>query len=95
MGVFDTIKLPNGDEAQVKLWGRCAHTYHLGDIVPALHTSNATMTYLIALREGGFVNIVNDVLVSFITELPPIFDKWGSGDWQDEDYLFNGKAVEG
>lgn len=83
MGTYSTLRV-NDHEGQVKLWdSEEAPTYSQGAIVP-MHGTHKT--YSIAMREGGFVNIIDRKLVSW-TESPeqkPIYDKWGDEYTSDE-----------
>ena len=86
MGMFDTIVLDavpsmglSQVEAQVKLWDRKLHAYHIGDEVPRLDFVDSPTTYSIALREGGFVNIKERFIESYSSSptYHHVFDKWG------------------
>lgn len=61
---------------QVKCWSNTCATYRVGDEVPDTFDS---VTYSLAMREGGFVNVKDRQLASW-TDAPrfePVFDKWG------------------
>lgn len=77
MGVYDEIECYERS-GQVKLWDCTLHTYRQFDTVP---TYDGLDTYSIAMREGGFVNVIQGVLFSWTDEpgVEPIFDKYGSG----------------
>lgn len=92
MGMYDTIEIDNR-EGQVKLWNCYLGVYKKNDPVPVVLSVNE---YSIAMREGGFVNIVDNIIVSW-TDRPEsthIFDKWGDK-WKNnssgligKDYLY-------
>lgn len=94
MGVYDY--LVDGDkEAQVKVWDCELRSYSVGDKV---HPVNGELTYVLALREGGFA-FVNDLrFVGIIDEWRnssvPIFDKYGAG-WTGPDHYTEGHDVYG
>ncbi len=75
MGLYDIIKV--GDlEGQVKCWG-CEMKYiHVGDIIPMIDNKNS---YSIAMREGGFVNVIDGRIASWTSHSSQefIYDKWG------------------
>lgn len=72
MSLYDI--LPGGQ--QVKCWWEEMWHVQFGDIVPAIYDEP---TYSIALREGGFANVIDGIFNS-ITENPAsdmILDAWG------------------
>jgi len=80
MGVYDM--LPKG--SQVKLWSCEMVTKKVGDVVPAFGLEE----YVVLLREGGFVRVVNGTITEirenskldyYPEDFPNIicFDKWG------------------
>jgi len=76
MGMFDDIEI--GDRSgQVKCWDCSLHLYRQGDRVPDL---DGVSTYSIAMREGGYVNVIDGVLSSWGVEPTclPVFDKYGA-----------------
>lgn len=76
MGAFDWVELPNGEWGQVKCWGRILDSYRPGDNVGPVDNVG---TYSIALIEGGYLNVSDDVFTD-VTDEPRytrIFDKWG------------------
>ena len=72
MGVYDI--LPDGQ--QVKCWERLMREVNYGGKVPSVA---GEATYSIALREGGYANIVNCKFISITDKpiSPNVFDKWG------------------
>lgn len=102
MGFFDTFYDAGGQEGQVKLYDNRLRTFRIGDKVPPLRMEEAFSTklyqgstYSIAMREGGFVNIKEQVFVSWSKDYAhyvPVFDIYG-GDfslWDEskETYFF-------
>lgn len=94
MGMYDTIRV--GDrEGQVKLWDCVLHDYARGDEVMAVNEHDV---YSIAMREGGYVIVVDNIIVNW-HDAPlagyPIYDKWGeelsdaSGGIFGESYAFD------
>lgn len=92
----EVIAEGRGDQGlgQVKLWQNLLHEYHLGNKVPAVHGKT---TYSVAMREGGFLNIVKRVLVSWTDEAEqdPVYDKWGGIFTTSPDYLFGAPVIQG
>lgn len=88
MGVYD-ILVPGGQ--QVKCWNNEMEDISFGDMVPRVGDEN---TYSIALKEGGYANVIDCELIS-ITRKPRcsfIFDKWGNpwNSFQKKSYFFEG-----
>lgn len=84
MGMYDYVTI--GDkEGQVKLWFRTMQSYTVGSLVPSI---NGYKTYSVAMREGGYVNVVNNVIQSWTDnpESDMIYDKWG--------YVFDPKTTD-
>jgi len=95
MGAYDTLVFSDGKYvAQVKCWAvpEC-NSFKPGDTVPNIDGIN---TYSIALREGGFANVLANTLSGRTLKplYPDVFDKWGnkfgpaSSGLLGEDYLF-------
>lgn len=75
MGMFDTFDV-EGCDGQVKVYDRVMDLIKIGDKV---HNRNLPSNHSIKLRNGKWVNIVDDVFVSY-TETPEqksLYDKWG------------------
>ena len=75
MSTYDTVEL-DGKVGQVKCFGCTLAYYTTGKQVPPLGGKDV---YSIAMREGGFVNVVGGRLVSW-TEKPLssyVLDKYG------------------
>lgn len=75
MGFYTNVMLNEKEIVQVKCFESSG--YQVGDSVEPI---NGEVTYSIALREGGFLNIDNLILVDR-TDKPRfkrVFDKWGS-----------------
>lgn len=91
MGVYDS--LPGGQ--QVKCWWCDMRLVKIGDAVPEL---DCERSYSIALREGGYANVLDCTLVSIADtqecDFDPVFDKYGDPfdpTWEGslgESYLF-------
>ena len=83
MGLYDTLKLPDGSTAQVKLWDEGMATYEIGDTVPSIGSED----YAIALRETNNWAVIKDGILVYFTlnKEPPenllLVDKWGGG-WE-------------
>ena len=98
MGTPDYINFSNGLRAEVKCWTEEMVSYKEGDKV---YPVNRNHTYAIALREGGFCQIVDCKILGWLEEpysdKPYIFDKWGdvyselSVGIMGESYLFDTK----
>jgi len=76
MGLYDTFI--DGDKSgQVKLWDDSFSEYTIGDRVPSYGSAS---TFSIAMREGGYVNIAENIFVSWTDEskFSPIVDKYGA-----------------
>lgn len=79
MGMYDMV-VYRDRECQVKCWDSNMQGYTIGDRVPDV---NGESTYVIAVREGGFLLVFKDILIDWDDEIPeestdwPIFDKWG------------------
>ena len=87
MGTYDI--LPGGQ--QVKCWDSEGEDISFGDMVPRVGDEK---TYSIALKEGGYANVINCELIS-ITRKPrcsSVFDKWGNpwNSLQKKSYFFEG-----
>ena len=76
MGMFDVVRNDEGFEGQIKVWGRRMDLFVIGDRVPDV---NGFSTYAVAMREGGYVTVVDNIIESWNSALPiePLFDKWG------------------
>lgn len=77
MGLYDTLDVEGCKGAQVKCWFNDMRTLREGDLVPAL-TPEAI--YAVALREGGFLVIINNEIDRWQKGKPVtflVFDKWG------------------
>lgn len=75
MGTPDDVTV-DGRYFQVKCWDNTCASYAWGDEVP---DTLPVLTYSVALREGGFLNVYNLRIVSW-GEQPSynvVFDKWG------------------
>lgn len=75
-----------GDKkGQVKLWYSIRYICTLGSLVPSI---NGYKTYSVAMREGGYVNVANNVIQSWTDnpESDMIYDKWG--------YVFDPKTTD-
>lgn len=76
MSTYDTV-VAGDREGQVKCWFCDMAIYSVGCWVPSV---NGAVTYSVAMREGGFINVIKNILESW-TEKPrcePVFDKWGN-----------------
>lgn len=71
MGIYDILP---GNQ-QIKCWWRKMRHVSYGSEVPKVQGES---TYSIALREGGFANVIDCQFVN-ISDKPisKIFDKWG------------------
>ncbi len=76
MSVYSTIRV-NDREGQVKLWEDDYRSYTVGSHVPEFHGYGY---YSIAMREGGYLNIKNCKVVSWVDMAlyRNVFDKWGN-----------------
>lgn len=98
MGLFDTFVDENDNKGQVKIYLSALREFKIGDTVPPLDEAggakNLVYTYSIAMCEGGFVNIKENVYESWSKRphYTPVLDKYGSDFslWEDEEaeYLF-------
>jgi len=99
MGAYEM--LPNGQ--QVKCWWCEMRGLNFGDTVPEIDNQTS---YSIALREGGFANVSDNIFVS-VTEKPDyaiVFDKWGNlfkestkgliSELFEDEYLFQNENIE-
>jgi hypothetical protein len=86
MGLYTTIRIDD-KEGQVKCWpeldDRLA-TVEICDTVPQI---DGNSDYYIAMREGGYVTVLDCCVTSWRDNLPagnvlPVYDKWG-GVWTE------------
>lgn len=85
MGLYDTIRGSgvgaDAREGQVKCWGENFRFLTIGDKVENIGDE---YSYVIAMREGGFVVVFKNHIIAWEDEIPeeskdwPLFDKWGS-----------------
>ena len=75
MSALDSVEFSD-KSGQVKCWGRTMAVFVEGDKVPDVDDHD---TYSIAMREGGFVNVVESVLISWTDSADNfhVFDKYG------------------
>ncbi len=74
MGVYDTVRIGTR-EGQVKCWDSNLDAITQGDKVSSIRLA----AYSIAMREGGYVNVLEDTVEGW-TDTPRyehVIDKWG------------------
>lgn len=84
MGMFDTFDVQDCD-GQVKVYDRVMDLMKIGDKV---NNKNLPVNHSIKLRNGKWVNVVNDIFKSY-TDTPTqinLYDKWGREVSIDFDY---------
>jgi hypothetical protein len=81
MGTYDSF-VDGKREGQVKMFECCLHDYKIGDKVP---DCNDCHNFSIAMREGGFVNVRDNVFESWTDEplYHRVYDKYGMP-WSEE-----------
>jgi len=79
VGTYDTLNVEGCEGAQVKCFGCGMAQLKVGDDVLNVTGDPTCRIYAIALREGGYLVIINNRIAHWRESEPegyPIFDKW-------------------